>query len=116
VSSLLIDTKREYAPCRVTRSKKVVSQSIQEAGKKKQLSLVYSDHYTLVLKLNNLPKKRMVKSNESQWNLNKPGGWEKYRAMTAEIKEKADKVVEDETLEIEEKMKKVDKLTEQSQV
>ena len=53
----------------------------------------------------------MSKAKESHWNLEKPGGWEKYRAMTAEIKYKADNIVEDETLEIEEKMRKLDKLT-----
>ena len=86
VSSLIVDRDRKYAPCRVTSRKKKVSPSIQEAGSKENnLALVYSDHYTLILKLMNLPKKRMEKAHECQWNLSKPGGWEKYQAMTAEI-------------------------------
>ena len=44
ISSLVMDTKREFAPCRV-------------AKKKGRLSLIHSDHYTKVLKLKDLQKK-----------------------------------------------------------
>ena len=40
VSSLLVDSKREYAPCRVTNRKKGPSKSSQEAGRKGPLDLV----------------------------------------------------------------------------
>ena len=97
ISSLLVDTKRDYAPFRV-------------AKKKGRITMVRSDHYTLVLKLKNLPKRNMLKVKQSHWNLKKPNGWENYEAMTEEMKEKADAIIENRNIEINEVMDKVDKL------
>ena len=61
ISSLVVDTNREYSPCRVTK-------------KGSRLSRIHSDHYTMVLSMKNLPKQNVMKAKQNQWNLNKPEG------------------------------------------
>ena len=97
ISSLLVDKKRAHAPCRV-------------AKKQGRLSLVPSDHYPMILKLKNLPKKKMMNVTSSHWNLKKPEGWEKYKAITEETNVEADKMVENQNISIEEIMVEIDKL------
>ena len=97
ISSMLVDTKREYAPCRV-------------AKKKGRLSLVHSDHYVIVLKLKDLPKRKMTKVTTSYWNPKKTEGWERYKAMTEGMKAEADDVIEDDDLPIEKVMEELGKL------
>ena len=97
ISSLLVDKKRDHAPCRVAR-------------KQGRLSLVPSDHYPIILKLKNLPKQKMMRVTTSQWNLKKSDGWDRYKAMTEERKVEANKVIENPDISIEEVMKEIDKL------
>ena len=97
LSSLLVDTSREYSPCRITK-------------KQGRLVRVYSDHYTMILSMKNLPKQKAMPAKQSYWNLKKPEGWEKYKSMTDEIKEKADIIIDNHDLDIEKVMKEVDKL------
>ena len=61
ISRLVVDTSREYSPCRVTK-------------KGSRLSRIHSDHYTMVLSMENLPKQKVMKAKQNQWNLNKPEG------------------------------------------
>ena len=97
LSSLLVDTRREYSPCRITK-------------KQGRLVRVYSDHYTMVLSMKNLPRRKVMPAKQSNWNLKKPEGWEKYKSMTDEIREKADIIIDNHDLDIEKVMKEVDKL------
>ena len=61
VSSLLVDVKKEFSMFRVKKLKK-------------QTKLIPSDHFPLVIKLKNLPTRRIKREQESMWNLNKVDG------------------------------------------
>ena len=72
VKRLLIDSKREFAVARPVR-----------LGGSHQL--IYSDHYSCLLTLTNLPRVQNKKTiSQSVWNLTKEGGWEKYHKLTEE--------------------------------
>ena len=135
VLSVLMDSKREYAPCRVRNRKGKLGLSVssqeagkqspsvssqeagkqgpsvfsQEARKKGPLDMILSDHYT---EAGQSPKRRMMHKKESHWNLKKPEGWNKYETMPEEIKETSDIMIENRAMNIEEVMKKMDKLQE----
>ena len=64
VSSLVVDIKKEFFMYRV---KKV----------KDKTKLIPSDHFPLVIKLKNLPTRRIKREQESYWQLNKLDGWKK---------------------------------------
>ena len=71
ISSLEVDSSRNFAPCKVAMKK----------GKRK---LIYSDHFPLILKLE-MPKRGMKTVQQSYWNLQTPGGWGRYRELSEEI-------------------------------
>ena len=70
VDSLIIDSDLQVTPYRVISSDKVV----------------YTDHYSVLLKLKNLPTikslKKSTKSKSTRWNTNKEGGWAAYENLT----------------------------------
>ena len=50
-----------------------------------QGKVVYPDHYAIVLKMKNLPlatNKNIASSKFQAWNLNREGGWQKYKELT----------------------------------
>ena len=69
--SLLIERKREITPKRIMM-------------KKGKLIEKPTDHYSLVLKLKNLPRSGHQQKKELRWNLMKPGGWTKYKELSDE--------------------------------
>ena len=77
---------------------------------KDQLKLIPSNHFPLVIKLKNLPTKRIKREQESYWNLNKLEGWKKFKELQAEVKIKTDNIVEDKSLSIDEVDKKMDSI------
>ena len=77
------------------------------AGRKK---LVYSDHFPLLVEFENLPQGWISKDIECSWNQKKPGGWERYEALTEAASKKMDSVIEDEELSIEEISDKIEKI------
>ena len=65
---------------------------------------MYSDHYTCVLTLGNLPRVRERKEEKRvMWNLTKEGGWERYYLLTEEYSKVFEKIVEDKETSVEEK-------------
>ena len=67
--SLEIDKNLHWTP----------SRPIGKAG------LRFSDHYALICKFRNIPRKNQRKAKRilpTIWNLRKRGGWERYRANT----------------------------------
>ena len=94
-SKLLVDSKQEFCAKKVVMSK----------GNER---VIRPDHYPLILELKNMPKVKTVVKSESRWNLQKPGGWEVYKAVMEEAAEKIDNVTEDNTLNVDEVMKKID--------
>ena len=71
VSSLVVDSERKITPARVSMRK----------GKKK---LIPNDHFALKIVLTNLPTKKIKTDQESSWNLQKPGGWNRYEKFSDE--------------------------------
>ena len=71
VSSLVVDSERKITPARVSMRK----------GKKK---LIPTDHFALKIVLTNLPTKKIKTDQESSWNLQKPGGWNRYEKFSDE--------------------------------
>ena len=55
-----------------------------------------------------LPRSNKEVEKEATWNLLKPGGWEDYKTLTKEAEEKIKEVAEDEELDANETMKKVE--------
>ena len=94
---IVIDVKHNFAPARP----RLV------AGRKK---LVYSDHFPLLVEFENLPQGWISKDIECSWNQKKPGGWERYEALTEAASKKMDSVTEDEELSIKEISDKIEKI------
>ena len=65
-SVLEIDSRRIITPKRI----------IMKKGK---LIEKPTDHYSLVLRLKNLPRSGHQQKKDVRWNLMKPGGWAKYK-------------------------------------
>ena len=95
---ILIDVEHKFAPARLR----------MVAGKKR---LVYSDHYPVVVEFEKLPKGWIVKETTSSWNLNKPGGWQKYEQLTEAASEKISNVIENyelNTVEVSDRIEKME--------
>ena len=97
MNNLLIDSKREFA---VGRAMKVDN----------AYKTVFSDHYTSILTLKDLPTVQNKKSEKTViWNLEKEGGWTKYKELTEEYSKSLEKAIEIGK-NIEDKMKKFNKI------
>ena len=99
VKRLVIDSSREFTPRRVIRRKEGVTS-------------VFTDHFSLEVVMEGLPGKEGRVDRPNTWNLGKPGGWEKYEELSVEAASKIEKVLENEELDTEEIMEKVDKIEE----
>ena len=68
IDQVTIDSDLTFTPGRATRN-----------------GLCYTDHYSILFSLQNLPlanAKRSKKRSIQMWNLNKEGGWAKYTSLT----------------------------------
>ena len=87
-----MDKERNFTPYRVIKRK---------AG----LTSVYSDHFSFKVILSGMPSSRSeMKSKETIWNMNKPGGWEVYATKTKEASAKLEEIIDDETNSIDDVM------------
>ena len=98
IKRMVIDSIREFTPRRLVRRKEgVVS--------------VYTDHYAVevvVAGLPGAPDREGRVARPANWNLGKPGGWERYEELSVEAARKIEEVLETEALNSEEIMKKVE--------
>ena len=100
VLSLRIDSEREMA----------VARAVKQGGKAR---LTYSDHFSCLLELKNLPRR----SNKNRgtmkavWNLGKQGGWEAYKNLTQRASQKIEAVMSSDSC-IEEKIDRFYKIHE----
>jgi hypothetical protein len=86
VEKLTIDSSRKIA----------VSRKVKQ---KKGFKLVYSDHFSNLLILKNLPlAKDQVEVKEVKWNLAKMDGWKKYEEISEKYSKKLQNVVENENI------------------
>ena len=72
VEELIVDKDRNFTPHRATRNR-----------------LVFTDHYSLIMKFKGIPlKKKSFKNVNGDviWNTNKEGGWKKYLDLTEKSK------------------------------
>ena len=75
VESLKIDSKREFAVARAVRMGEIYSN-------------VYSDHFSCILTLRDLPRiQERKEENKVIWNLAKEDGWKRYQMLTEEYTE-----------------------------
>ena len=74
--------------------------------------LVHSDHFAMILNLQNLPTKRLDdrRKRNVTWNLARKDGWEKYKSLTKEKSDEIREVIEEEGLDMEEVMDKLEKI------
>ena len=89
VKSVVIDKERKCTP------KRVIS-------KKGEFLSVYTDHFTMEIKLSEMPKRKVKIDKISNWNLKKSGGWETYKELTDKAADRIEQVVIDDTLEVDE--------------
>ena len=99
IKTVVIDSDRRFTPRRVTRKAGVIK-------------TIFTDHYAVEVKIGGLPKSKATKGKETTWNLHKTGGWESYERLTKEAAEKVKRVAEDETLNANEAMEKVEAIVE----
>ena len=94
-----MDSKHQFTPRRMRKIKN-------------GLKSIYTDHFSLEVGLTGLPKAGRGKEQEqeqevSAWNLRRQGGWEEYTRLTEANKDKFEAVVEDQTITVEEIMKRI---------
>ena len=94
-TKMLVDSRLKFYPKKVMMNR----------GRTK---IIRSDHYPIIIQMEGMQRVNMKMPKESRWNLNKPGGWEKYKVTLEEASEKIDTIIDDETLSIEDVMRKVD--------
>ena len=99
IKSVVIDSQRRFTPRRV----------IRKAGGN---TTVFTDHFSVEVKIAGVPKNNVTKEKETTWNLLKKGGWESYKRLTKEAAEKVKRVAEDEALTSNEAMDKVEAIEE----
>ena len=99
VKTMVIDSERKFTPRRVTK----------KAGK---AVIVYTDHYSVEVRLEGLPSNNVKPEKETQWNLHKPGSWDQYKRLTKEAAKKVKKVAENTDLNANEAMKRIETIDE----
>ena len=97
VKSVTIDKERKFTP------KRVIS-------KKGEYLSVHTDHFTMEIVLSEMPKKKVKIDKISKWNFHKPGGWEAYKELSDKAADKIEMVINDENLEIDEAMGKIESI------
>ena len=78
--------------------------------RKKSYSAIYTDHSPLEVILSGMPRRKTTVVKSSMWNIGKPDGWKSYRELTDKAAKDIDKIVADETVGIDEVVKRVDKI------
>ena len=96
VQSVKIDCKKQFTPKRV----------IYVGGRMKT---IFTDHFSLLVELK-MPRLEKKEKAPTMWNKNKPGGWAAYTKKSAEMAKKMNVIVDDDDLEVEMIMEKLDKM------
>ena len=95
VRNVVIDKDRKFTPRRVIR-------------KPGGIKTIFTDHYSVEVRIEGLPRSEKVYEKETNWNLQKPGGWESYSRLTKEAAEEIKVVAENKGLDVNETMRKVE--------
>jgi hypothetical protein len=98
VKKLKINSERIFTPARV----------VKERGVPRR---VYSDHFSALLTLTDLPRGRNAATiRRKAWNLKKDGGWNRYELLTDQYSEKIEDIVENKAWSVDEAMRKFEKV------
>ena len=98
VAKLVIDREKKMTVARATK-------------RKESTKLTFSDHYSAVISLVNLPRSKAEKNEkQSKWNLAKVGGWMKYKEESSKYCKALENVIEDVNANIDEKYEKFKKI------
>ena len=89
-----VDKEMNFTPRRVLK-------------RKKNIVTIFSDHFSLKILLKGIPRRKETDENKTVWNLGKPNGWEVYKASTNEVSDKIVSIVEDDNLNINSVMTKI---------
>ena len=95
LSKVEIDKERKITPRRVIK-------------KKKNITTIYTDHFSVKVEFIGIPKNHHNYKPEAGWNLGKPNGWKVYEDETNKVAEKIDDIVNEETLDINTILKKIE--------
>ena len=96
VTTVNVDSDRLFTPKRAT-------------VKQGKLGLTFTDHFPIIVELQ-MPCAEPAEKLPLGWNLNKPGGWERYHDEAERIAEKIEMLSNDKDLSSEEVMEKVEKI------
>ena len=73
--------------------------------------VVKSDHFTCFLTFAGLPRiQERNKEDQVIWNLKREGGWDRYRTLSDQFSESLEKVVRNQDIDTEDKMKQFEKI------
>ena len=94
VDKLVIDSDRKMTPARTVKRK----------GKYK---LIYTDHFSTLLSLKNLPRRKTVnEQKKTMWNIARLNGWDEYKNLTNVNSGKLEKHINDNDKPLSDVMKK----------
>ena len=97
VRRVMIDSSRTFAPRRAVIKKGV-------------LATTFTDHYPILVELEMPRVEESKEKPKSTWNTRKPGGWEIYKELTNKVARQIEVIADNESLEDDEVMEKIDKL------
>ena len=72
ISSLEVDVRMEHKMFRVRKGTD-------------RLKMIPSDHLPLILRLKNMPTRRLKREQNSNWNLNNLEGWKKFQELQSTV-------------------------------
>ena len=97
ITKVEVDNKRKFTPRRVMK-------------RKDKIVTIFSDHFSTKVEMKGIPRVKNENSRKSTWNIGKPGGWDRYNIMTNQMADKVSDVINNNELNIDDVMKKIDKI------
>ena len=97
VRRIMIDSNRTFAPRRAVI-------------RKGSLATTFTDHHPILVELEMPRVEESKEKPKSTWNTRKPGGWEIYKELTNKMARQIEVIADNESLEDDEVMEKIDKL------
>ena len=97
LTSVVVDVERKFTPRRTIKTKK-------------KTTSIFTDHYSLKVEFEDIPRKIDNDKPEPSWNLGKPEGWNNFESITNDAAEKIEETVEDIAMDINDVMKKIEKI------
>ena len=97
ISKVCIDSNRNFTPRRVIKSKK-------------KIETIYTDHFSVLIELSEMPRKQHPTKVEPTRNKGKPGAWDVFERVTHEYAERIEEIVDDSEKNIATVMKEIENI------